>query len=371
MIRAKNRCHLLLVSWLIGLISFNCAASATSPPPLEDQIAALNTTRFAAKITAVEKLSATGDSRVVPLLQALLDGRLYVHRDNDKVVIVEKKNQAYLLYNPLSLEEIEQVKKRDIKKIRINNRLRSVIRGALGRLMLFHPEVEQRLQAAEAVFKSRPVDLLPTLEKALERETNEAVQRKMILALAAIRLSAPAPETRIAAAQTLAGYVDPEVRALLSQFLIEQSEGHVVESNAQVRAAIAEAIKNIDDKLAVWAFVGNLFQGVSLGSVLLLAAIGLAITFGVMGVINMAHGEMVMLGAYTTFLVQELFRQVMPTALDYSLLIAVPAAFVVAGVVGILIERGIIQFLYGRPLETLLATWGVSLILQQSARRLG
>ena len=118
----------------------------------------------------------------------------------------------------------------------------------------------------------------------------------------------------------------------------------------------------------MWSMVQNAWYGLSLGSVLLLAAIGLAITFGVMGVINMAHGEMVMIGAYTTFVVQEVIRTRYPGLFDYSLLIAVPLAFLVAGAIGVLIERSIIRFLYGRPLETLLATWGLSLVLQQAVR---
>ncbi|HMA16677.1 MAG TPA: urea ABC transporter permease subunit UrtB, partial [Kiloniellaceae bacterium] len=136
------------------------------------------------------------------------------------------------------------------------------------------------------------------------------------------------------------------------------------------KTAAAGAIDSIQNSLALWNAAQNAWYGLSLGSVLLLAAIGLAITFGVMGVINMAHGEMVMLGAYTTFLVQEVFRAALPGAFDWSLLVAVPAAFLVTGAIGIGIERGIIRFLYGRPLETLLATWGLSLILQQAVRTL-
>jgi urea transport system permease protein len=139
-----------------------------------------------------------------------------------------------------------------------------------------------------------------------------------------------------------------------------------IEPNVQKAAAAAAAA--IDSQLARWRMVQDLWYGISLGSVLLLAAIGLAITFGVMGVINMAHGEMVMIGAYTTFVVQETIRTSAPWLFDYSLAISVPLAFLVAGLVGILIERGVIQFLYGRPLETLLATWGISLILQQAVR---
>ena len=135
-----------------------------------------------------------------------------------------------------------------------------------------------------------------------------------------------------------------------------------------MQRAATDAIASIDHRLAMWSTAQNAWYGLSLGSVLLLAAIGLAITFGVMGVINMAHGEMVMLGAYTTFVVQEVIRTRNPALFDYSLVIAVPLAFPVAGLVGILIERSIIRFLYGRPLETLLATWGLSLILQQAVR---
>jgi urea transport system permease protein len=135
-----------------------------------------------------------------------------------------------------------------------------------------------------------------------------------------------------------------------------------------VQRAAVDAIASIDNRLAMWSTAQNAWYGLSLGSVLLLAAIGLAITFGVMGVINMAHGEMVMLGAYTTFVVQELIRAHNPALFDYSLVIAVPLAFAVAGLVGIAVERTIIRFLYGRPLETLLATWGLSLILQQAVR---
>jgi urea transport system permease protein len=351
---------------IIGLGIFNFVEAASS---LDEKVAALNQKSFKAKIAAIQDLANTGDNRVVPILEAMLNGKLYYRKSDKKVVITEKQGRVYILYEPLSLAEIEQLKKRQIKKIRINNKIRKEIRAALGGLKLFDSDSEQRLQAAEAVFKSRQVDLLPSLEKALERETDSAVQEKMTMALAATRLSsAPESETRISAAQTLANYTDPDVRAFLSSLLIKQADGSFPESDPKVRATVAKSLEQIEQDLAFWKFIGNLFQGVSLGSVLLLASIGLSITFGVMGVINMAHGEMVMLGAYTTFLVQELFRNLMPEAFDYSLLVAIPAAFLVAALFGILVERGIIRFLYTRPLETLLATWGISLILQQLVR---
>jgi len=140
------------------------------------------------------------------------------------------------------------------------------------------------------------------------------------------------------------------------------------DDSAKVRTAVAEGVETIQSSLAYWAFAQNVIYGISLGSVLLLAAIGLSITFGVMGVINMAHGEMIMLGAYTTFVVQQTIESSAPALLPFALLIAIPAAFLVSGGMGVVLERGIIRFLYGRPLETLLATWGVSLILQQAIR---
>ncbi len=126
----------------------------------------------------------------------------------------------------------------------------------------------------------------------------------------------------------------------------------------------------IDRNLQLWSILQSVYYGLSLGSVLLLAAAGLAITFGVMGVINMAHGEMVMIGAYVTFMVQQVIRDAAPGLFGASLLIAVPLAFIVAGLIGIAIERTLIRWLYGRPLETLLATWGLSLVLQQAVRSL-
>ena len=336
---------------------------------IADRVSALAVRDFAEKVAAVEALAATGDVRAVPVLEALAGGSLFILKADGRVVVAEKQGKVYLLSDPVSGTVLGEAGKKEIKKIRVNNRLRGVIAGALGGLTLLDPDPEVRLKAADAVFKSRDPALIPTLESVLARETNDAIRRRVEQALAATRLFAEASaEARIAAIETLAVSAEPEVRALLGGLLANADDGGPLEQDAQVRAAAAAALESIEDRLALWALVGNLFQGLSLGSVLLLAAIGLAITFGVMGVINMAHGEMVMLGAYTTFLVQELFRDHWPGGFDYSVLVAVPAAFAVSGLVGIAVERGIIRFLYGRPLETLLATWGLSLILQQLVR---
>lgn len=354
-----------LKSFLIVLFIAAFGVLGTLTPAtaaIEDDVSSLAGKSFKAKIAAIEKIAASGDDRTVPVLEALLKGKLYKRKSDNKVVITEKKGAVYVLFDPLTGKEIGQVAKKKIKKIRVNNRLRGIIRGVLGGLTLFSNDTQKRSKAADAVFKSRPAAMIPILEKALKRETDPVVRARMELALAATRLvSSKDSRTKLAAIKTLSTDATPEVRALLGNVAVSNTE-------ASVQQAAKKAMSDIEGRLAVWNAVGNVFQGISLGSVLLLAAVGLAITFGVMGVINMAHGELVMLGAYTTFVVQELFRAYWPGAFDYSLFVAIPAAFLVAGTFGIAIERGIIRFLYGRPLETLLATWGLSLVLQQLVR---
>jgi urea transport system permease protein len=246
------------------------------------------------------------------------------------------------------------------KPVRLNNAIRGAIDAALGSLRLFDPDPAVRLQAAEAVFKSHDAAALPGLQRALARETDPAVRQRLEQARAAVILSnpdSPQPE-RLAAIDVLRARGDMDARNILAG----------ISGTGPVAQAASAAIASIDRILQLWSFAQSIYYGISLGSVLLLAAAGLAITFGVMGVINMAHGEMVMLGAYTTFVVQQGMHAWLPSLYGGSLLVAVPAAFLVAGGAGVLIERTLIRWLYGRPLETLLATWGLSLILQQIVR---
>lgn len=311
---------------------------------------------------AIDTVVATGDERAVPVLEALLEGKLFYRKSDSQVFITEKSAKVYLLKDPSSGKEVGEATRKEAKKIGINNRLRGQLKGVLGGLTLMSPDADKRIKAANDIFKAGDPAMLEILKKALLREEDDTVKDRMSRALAAIELEhAKDIEIRLQAVQKLGDYTDPEVAARLSK-VIASTE------NEQLITAAKETLADIESSLASWAIIGNLFQGVSLGSVLLLAAVGLAITFGVMGVINMAHGEMVMLGAYTTFMVQEVFRNYFPGAFDWSLLVALPAAFLVTGLVGIAIERGIIRWLYGRPLETLLATWGLSLVLQQVIR---
>jgi urea transport system permease protein len=335
----------------------------TAPPAraetLDALVQALAQPGFDMKIAAVEALGATGDPAVVGILEALLAGEL--HLLGGRVVL----GGAAGALDPLSRAVLDPAPK-GAKKIVINNRMRGVIRGALGGLTLLSKDAATRLKAARNVFTSRQTDALEVLEKALAAEPDGGVRQAMRRARAALKLTAAGGlEDKLVAIKALAGFADPEVRDLLASVLVAGGEGEAAE---RLRPAATAALATVERRLALLAVVAGLFQGLSLGSVLLLAAIGLAITFGVMGVINMAHGEMVMLGAYVTFVIQEGFRAWAPAYFDLSLLLAIPAAFLVGGLVGIAIERGIIRFLYGRPLETLLATWGLSLVLQQLVR---
>jgi urea transport system permease protein len=223
------------------------------------------------------------------------------------------------------------------------------------------PNASVRLRAAETIFRSPDAESLDLIEEALAKEEDAAVSSAMEAARAAALLVSDRPEAeKVDAIERIAATGGRNAVALLTPLLSSEVEA--------IRAAAEAGIARGNSALAMWEAGQNVWYGISLGSVLLLAAIGLAITFGVMGVINMAHGEMVMLGAYTTFLVQEIIRSSAPALFDWSLIIALPLAFMVSGAAGLVIERGVIRFLYGRPLETLLATWGISLILQQAVR---
>ena len=305
----------------------------------------------------VAELAATGDGAVVPVLQALADGSLYYDEVSGTVVI----QRGSALLDPLTLAPVELTDP-DLSRIRVNNSLRRDIAAALSGLTLMNDNPATRLSAALSLRTNPDPANLPMLNEAIAQETEAHVLAAMQTTRAIIVLADPdaSLEDKQAAIPAIAGGAGRQALTILNAALASASD--------ELRPAIESAISVLERERAVWAALQNVWFGISLGSVLLLAAIGLAITFGVMGVINMAHGEMVMLGAYSTFMVQLFIRQNFPGLLDYSLLIALPAAFLFTGLVGICIERGIIRWLYGRPLETLLATWGLSLILQQAVR---
>jgi urea transport system permease protein len=333
-----------------------CGAQAQS---VDKALEGFTTDSFSDSATAVSAVAASGSPLALSIVQALQDGRL-LFSVTEKKVYVRSADGALL--DAATGKPSASAAPADLSPVRLNNRLRRSVEAALGGLTLLAADPGKRLEAAQAVFKSRDIAALPALDAALARETDGAVKRALMQARAALMLAKPeaAEIDKLDAVRTIRDRGDQDALALLGSL--------PAGTPATVTSAATDAIGAIERRLALWSAAQNAWYGLSLGSVLLLAAIGLAITFGVMGVINMAHGEMVMLGAYTTFVVQELIRSTHPALFDYSLFLAVPLAFCVAGLVGILIERGVIRFLYGRPLETLLATWGLSLILQQAVR---
>jgi urea transport system permease protein len=326
---------------------------------LDEALAHFTTDDFSETLTGIKEIAASGDPRAETIIRALQDGQL-LYSAKEKTVYV--KDASGTLTDAATGKPISGNAPADIDTVRLNNRVRGALDAAVGGLTLLAKDASVRYDAAQAVAKSRQASALPTLEAALAKEQDPRVKRAMQEARAAIILSSGkgSEEEKLAAVDIIRERADQDSLSLFSSLPADTPP-------AVVKAATA-AIGAVKNRLALWEVVQNAWYGISLGSVLLLAAIGLAITFGVMGVINMAHGEMVMLGAYTTFVVQEIIRANNPALFDYSLVIAIPLSFLVAGCVGIVIERTIIRFLYGRPLETLLATWGLSLILQQAVR---
>ena len=312
---------------------------------------------YARTIEAIDIIAGSTSPLAADILAALGARKVFLD--------ASRKSAAYEteagLFNFISGEKLAQ-RPDGASAVRVNNRVRNAISAALGSLRLQARDPAARLNAAAELLRAKNVAALPRVEAQLQREGDDKVRSALVQTRAALVLfdgKRPLQE-QLAAIEDLKTFGDQDSIAAL--------RAAAQSGNDSVREGARAAITSIENHLAVIAQVQNVWYGLSLGSVLLLAAIGLAITFGVMGVINMAHGEMVMLGAYTTFMVQEAFRAYAPGAFDLSLLVALPAAFLVAGGVGVAIERGIIRFLYGRPLETLLATWGVSLILQQAVR---
>jgi urea transport system permease protein len=350
----RDRLVALLCAAAIALAGTTALAAS-----LSEALVPFTADNFSDTAEGIAQVAASGDPRAATVIEALQDGRLLFSAERKAVFYKDKSDK---LLDAASGQAVAGTPPGDLAPVRVNNRLRRAIDAALGGLTLLAPDPGRRFDAAQAVFKSRDANALETLNTAIAKEENARVKKALTEARAAVVLySADANEAaKLDAVAVIRARGDQDALGLLS--------GLPTDAPAAVSAAAKSAVAGIQSQLEVWSAVQNAWYGLSLGSVLLLAAIGLAITFGVMGVINMAHGEMVMIGAYTTFVVQELIRAHNPALFDYSLLIAVPLAFLVAGAIGVLIEQGIIRFLYGRPLETLLATWGLSLILQQAVR---
>ncbi len=347
------------LAFFLIFLSFAAPAMAQSDP--RDLINALGKANFKQAEELLGEIAATGDPRVVPVLEAFAEGDLYVRKSDGQVFITKAAGGNLAAIDPLTGEAAGEAPKSAFTKIKVNNNLRRAIRSALGGLTLLSPDRTVRLAAAQAVLQSPSAENLELVEAALSKESDPEVKARMEEARAvSVLASDRSADEKRAAIETVASLGGREAIGIL------MSVSSTIDES--LRPDLDAAISGIESQLMLWDAGQNVWYGISLGSVLLLAAIGLAITFGVMGIINMAHGEMVMIGAYSTFMVQQVIRTSYPHLFDWSLAIALPVAFLVTAVIGLVIERGVIRFLYGRPLETLLATWGISLILQQAIR---
>jgi len=316
----------------------------------------------------IDKLAQSAHPNVRAVLTALLEDRLYSRNDDQKVFLVKaaagEDTTTLDLLDPVTLKSAGPASVDNLTKIGTNNHLRRILQTTLARYGLSSPDASIRLESVIDIEKDLDESNVQLLRDRSGIETNSTVKEEIATGLALAALDGADAQARLAAVSTLRHSLRQDVLNKLQGLLEKSPDGSFVESDERVRQAAAAAVKSISRMRTFYSGIETLFFGLSLGSVLVLIAIGLAITFGVMGVINMAHGELMMLGAYTTYVVQV----AMPNHTEISILVAIPAAFVVAGLMGILIERTIIRFLYGRPLETLLATFGVSLILQQLVR---
>ncbi len=352
---------LLLAFWSFAPLR----AQSPSDTSFLSTLGELREASYTDKESIVERLSKSGHPSVRAVLTALLEDRLYFRNSDQKIFIVKTADADPLnLMDPVTLKDAGSASADSFTKIGTNNGLRRTLGTTLAHFALASPDAEVRLNAVRDMMRSLDEPTVALLRERMAVETNSGVKKEIATGLALAALDGSDRKARLEAIGTLRNNVSQDVRNRLALLLDKSPDGGFVEKDDEVRQAATAAVQTIDRWRTFYSAIETLFFGLSLGSVLVLIAMGLAITFGVMGVINMAHGELMMLGAYTTYLVQI----AMPGHIGISILAAIPAAFIVAGLTGVLLERTVIRFLYGRPLETLLATFGVSLILQQSVR---
>ena len=356
-----------LPNFIVMLFIILCVGSSQSyTQTLEEVLSALPKAKFAEKEKLIDTLGTIEDEIGINILNAMSEGTLYYHKKTKQVLFTAKNEEGFEVIDVITGANLGNLGKREVKRISLNNNLRKYIKNVIAKSSLKVDDPDKRINAAEIIFKSNSPELYVVIQQAIAIEENNRVLEKLKLTEARLGLLSDDPMVQ----SISLGYfekntkTDPKVQSIINEY-IQISDPN--DGSEQIRLNLIKAeniVSKIENNLRFFKLIENLFFGLSLGSILFLAAVGLAITFGVMGVINMAHGEMIMLGAYATYVVQ-LF---LPNLINYSLFIAIPFAFLVAGSVGIILERGIIRYLYGRPLETLLATFGISLFLQQLVR---
>jgi len=343
----------VVCAWLVPW-----AAAPAAEEDFHRGVAALASAEsYADKEAAAATIIVSGDPRAEAVLTAFLEGELYTTRAGGRLVMAAEAEAGYAIRDAVTDEDLGLVGRRDVSRVTVNNQLRGTLRSMMASLKLRHEDPDERSAAIREVGESEDLAMLETLEQLLATEEHGGVRTAIAMAIATLNLDSTDPAARLAAIEGVSTNVSGHVRTKLTALAADTGDD-------ATRTAAQGALVSIERRVSFYELVQTAFFGLSLGSILVLAAIGLSVTFGIMGVINMAHGELMMLGAYTTYVVQTL----MPNAIGVSLFVAMPAAFLIAALVGIAIERGIVRTLYARPLETLLATFGVSLVLQQTVR---
>jgi urea transport system permease protein len=358
--------HALLKALRVAtaIAAMSAAIGASPAQALDaDAVSGLASDDFATRIEAIDRIAASGDESALEFLQTLLNGEVYVTEEGQIVLEHDEIVDAVTL-EPLDPEP------EFYDSIIINNRMRGKLETAIAAHSLLSADRDARFASAQALEGVEDPLLLPFLAKAISTESDADILAMLVQTNSVIELASEDPQLRLAAATSLGDTSQRRIRELLSNMLEQDASGEFVEPDEAVRLAAQQSIKSIDRRLMLIDAFGRFFSGLSLGSILLLVALGLAITYGLLGVINLAHGEMLMIGAYATYVTQGVFKTHFPGAFDYYVIAAIPVAFCVAALVGMLLERTVIRWLYGRPLETLLATWGISLFLIQLVRQI-
>ena len=348
-------------SKLLKIIFLNLLFISSLFASFEEDIEKLKTNSLKTKQKVVQQIASTyiDDERTQTLLSNISQGNLFYTKKDGVFVILEKKEgSTYFSKTFLKGKTLEPMGKRDFKKVKTNNKLRSIIKSILAEMQLFSKDEDVRLSSAKNILQNVSMDSQELINKALKVEKDSDVYETLLEAQTILIAKNSEGKEQLKAVKDLSDFISSKTLSVLKEISVDNTSSEELKKEALASISSVETIRSY------YGVLETAFFGLSMGSVLLLAAIGLAITFGVMKVINMAHGEMIMIGAYTTFTLQ----QIMPGLIEYSILVAIPAAFIVSGIVGIIIERLVIRHLYGRPLETLLATFGISLILQQVVR---
>jgi urea transport system permease protein len=348
---------IFLLPWLAAMVALPVNAAPLDP----ELVGQLNGDGNKAKTTAIKELTLLATPEAIQLLNALKDDRIFIAGESGEILLRMEGEQAFDAVTGKAVSPVPE----DMDQLYPNNRVRVVLNTSLAILKLFDPDRDVRLEAASKIEDTGGADaaFLPVLDRVLANEQDSDIKDKITLVKAMIGLKSTDPAIRLKAVQDLGESDNPDIKLRLTNMTDSANE-----ADSGVRAAAAESLATLERKILIGETVTRVFTGVSLGSILLLAALGLAITYGVMGIINMAHGELLMIGAFATFVVHDFFRDHLAEYFDWYIVAAVPVAFFSAAIVGVIMERTVIRWLYGRALETLLTTWGISLILIQTIR---